>query len=373
MRLYAVLFFLVCGILTLHAEDIQYRVKTGDTLSEISMRLTGTYKNYLTIAKHNNIVNPDYIFSGQVLFIPENITSEPVVEKIKVPGKTESKPQVVSKEAKKRPVLSEKNLQAISRNIMDKIEKMRDERRKHYLMRELIESKEDEVTKTVKEDEPVQLAFNVTETEILEEQEKTETRDFPEQQKESEYIIRLVNNGDTVVTEERTLNIKKKWAVGAGVNIQHKPSGDSISGLSRDESASFNVRYRFDDQQWIGFKGETWDETGSTNQMLEYTKCSLVYRYDFAVRRKDNWFVEGAIAHYDTEFSFNQAGVKTQLSDDTIGMDVAVGYEYFGGKNISGELAIRAQVAEAEFEAANGTVSERLNDLYACAGINFYF
>ena len=50
-----------------------YTVKSGDTLSRIAVKFygNGDYNHYMTIARANNISNPNIIFAGQVLSIPE--------------------------------------------------------------------------------------------------------------------------------------------------------------------------------------------------------------------------------------------------------------------------------------------------------------
>lgn len=47
--------------------DIKYIVKRGDTLSQIAARYNMDYK---TLARYNNISNPDKIFPDQVIYIP---------------------------------------------------------------------------------------------------------------------------------------------------------------------------------------------------------------------------------------------------------------------------------------------------------------
>ena len=52
-----------------------YVVKEGDTLWDISSRLTGDPLNYRTIAGQNRIPNPDLIFPGQQLQAPQDGSS----------------------------------------------------------------------------------------------------------------------------------------------------------------------------------------------------------------------------------------------------------------------------------------------------------
>lgn len=47
-----------------------YTVKSGDTLSAISLRFLGNANRYMEIAKLNNIANPHLIFPGQILKLP---------------------------------------------------------------------------------------------------------------------------------------------------------------------------------------------------------------------------------------------------------------------------------------------------------------
>jgi nucleoid-associated protein YgaU len=48
----------------------KYTVKPGDNLSKISQQFYGDAKKYLTIAKANNLDDPDKIKAGQELIIP---------------------------------------------------------------------------------------------------------------------------------------------------------------------------------------------------------------------------------------------------------------------------------------------------------------
>jgi nucleoid-associated protein YgaU len=48
----------------------KYTVKAGDNLSKISQQFYGDAKKYMTIAKANNLSDPDKIKVGQELLIP---------------------------------------------------------------------------------------------------------------------------------------------------------------------------------------------------------------------------------------------------------------------------------------------------------------
>jgi nucleoid-associated protein YgaU len=48
----------------------KYTVKPGDNLSKISQQFYGDAKKYMTIAKANNLEDPDKIKTGQELIIP---------------------------------------------------------------------------------------------------------------------------------------------------------------------------------------------------------------------------------------------------------------------------------------------------------------
>ena len=48
----------------------RYTVKAGDNLSKISQQFYGDAKKYMTIAKANNLEDPDKIKVGQELLIP---------------------------------------------------------------------------------------------------------------------------------------------------------------------------------------------------------------------------------------------------------------------------------------------------------------
>jgi nucleoid-associated protein YgaU len=52
------------------ASGQRYTVKPGDSLSKISQQFYGDAKKYMTIAKANNIEDPDKIRAGQELLIP---------------------------------------------------------------------------------------------------------------------------------------------------------------------------------------------------------------------------------------------------------------------------------------------------------------
>ena len=62
----------------------EYVVEKDDTLGSISEKLFGTKDYYLDIAKNNKIKNPNIIYEGQVLKIPENLlplikVEEPII------------------------------------------------------------------------------------------------------------------------------------------------------------------------------------------------------------------------------------------------------------------------------------------------------
>ena len=63
--------------------DIIYIVKYGDTLSEIAEMYGLTYQE---LAAYNNISNPDLIFPGQVIRIPNGETPVPVITYTVEPG-----------------------------------------------------------------------------------------------------------------------------------------------------------------------------------------------------------------------------------------------------------------------------------------------
>jgi nucleoid-associated protein YgaU len=50
--------------------DQKYTVKPGDNLSKISQQFYGDAKKYMTIAKANNLEDPNKIKAGQELIIP---------------------------------------------------------------------------------------------------------------------------------------------------------------------------------------------------------------------------------------------------------------------------------------------------------------
>ena len=62
---------------------INYTVQKGDTLSGIAIKYGTTYQE---LAKINNITNPNLIYAGQVIKVPNNDVS--VIEYIVQPGDT---------------------------------------------------------------------------------------------------------------------------------------------------------------------------------------------------------------------------------------------------------------------------------------------
>lgn len=51
-------------------DDQPYAIKSGDNLSKVSRLFYGNPNKYETIAKHNNIANPDKIQVGQQINVP---------------------------------------------------------------------------------------------------------------------------------------------------------------------------------------------------------------------------------------------------------------------------------------------------------------
>jgi nucleoid-associated protein YgaU len=49
---------------------LYYTVKSGDTLSRISTQVYGIASRWPLIMEANNILNSNFIYPGQVLFIP---------------------------------------------------------------------------------------------------------------------------------------------------------------------------------------------------------------------------------------------------------------------------------------------------------------
>ena len=56
---------------------MEYIVKSGDSLSKIARDVLGNISLWPVIAKLNNIQNPDLIFPGDILQLPEQTTTEP--------------------------------------------------------------------------------------------------------------------------------------------------------------------------------------------------------------------------------------------------------------------------------------------------------
>jgi len=57
--------------------DYKYKVKEGDTLSELSERFYGAMKYYPSIADHNRIKNPDLILVDQIIEMPGILKNKP--------------------------------------------------------------------------------------------------------------------------------------------------------------------------------------------------------------------------------------------------------------------------------------------------------
>lgn len=57
-----------------------YTVKPGDTLSKIARDVLGNMALWPAIAELNDLKNPDLIFPGQVLILPDKLEPLPVAE-----------------------------------------------------------------------------------------------------------------------------------------------------------------------------------------------------------------------------------------------------------------------------------------------------
>jgi len=57
----------------------EYTVKSGDTLFKIAKNLLGNGNRYIDIATLNKIANPNLIFVGQKLKIPDNSNVSPII------------------------------------------------------------------------------------------------------------------------------------------------------------------------------------------------------------------------------------------------------------------------------------------------------
>lgn len=59
---------------------MNYTVKQGDTLSKIARDVLGDIRLWPAIAELNNLSNPDLIFPGQVLLLPDKLEPLAVAE-----------------------------------------------------------------------------------------------------------------------------------------------------------------------------------------------------------------------------------------------------------------------------------------------------
>ena len=85
---------------------IEYKVVEGDTLWEISGRLTGKKMNYEKIAAYNNLSNADRIYPKQIIKIDldEFKSSDNIVNNSPAPVKTAAAPATVKTTVKNTPV-----------------------------------------------------------------------------------------------------------------------------------------------------------------------------------------------------------------------------------------------------------------------------
>ena len=70
---------------THHYQDIvrpsqQYTVREGDTLSGIASRLMGDGEQYVALAQENHLLNPDHIYPGQTISVPEQLVSHTLID-----------------------------------------------------------------------------------------------------------------------------------------------------------------------------------------------------------------------------------------------------------------------------------------------------
>jgi len=52
---------------------VQYKVKAGDSLSDIALKLTGDVSNWERLAGYNKIAKPESLKAGQTIFIPSEL------------------------------------------------------------------------------------------------------------------------------------------------------------------------------------------------------------------------------------------------------------------------------------------------------------
>ncbi|MDD2716969.1 MAG: LysM peptidoglycan-binding domain-containing protein [Candidatus Wallbacteria bacterium] len=364
-----ILFFMVSGLL-LHvfAEDLTYRIQTGDTLSGLSLKYTGTVNNYKAIAEYNKISNPDKIIAGKEILIPGDILNEEIAatEDNTTEKMNPSTNQALAGKDQKTNPLSEEKLDSLSSEIMNKIEKMRDERKKHYQMRESIGMVKAGEAIRVEEDKPVTLEVSAG----------RDLETIEKDRNSSDYIIKL-NSSEVFTDEAKPANHQDRhnWVLGGRYNIQHHPSGDSIVDLKRTGFAEASLRYRTHGENWLGVQGGEWHQSNSADQKLEYDRIGLVYRYFFDrdVKSDSAWFAEAGLSYYYTYYWFWTGGVYNKVTDNSTGFDLGVGYEKNLNRDLSYELFIKGQVAQARFTELNPELSESLNDIYTGIGLNYNF
>lgn len=347
MRIFVLLFFIWFSGTLIYAEDLIYKVKKGDTLSRISLRFTGKYNNYKKIADINNIKNPDLIFVDQILKIPEDMLISNKIIRKKDEKKIKNTTFGIGIKKEDFPELKEENLDEISRKIMEKIKLMREERRKHYIMREKISilSKDnflanEEIQKIEKQDDSNEFIVKIREEDLFEEK----------------HYDKKDNN--------------RNLFLGLSYHFKYKP----WPMMDDEELINYQFGKKITHKEWLIFGFETWDIENNNKDKLEYDRISLnwrIYPEFWNIDNNINFFSEIGIDYYNANYNiFNS---NNTLSDNSIGFNLVLGSEYKIDKSIAFNLVFKFQSAKFRFVDSSNDIAENINEAYIGIGTNYFF
>jgi len=349
-----------------------YIVKKGDSLSQISQLVTGTYKNYMIISEENNIKDPNIIFVDQELNIPEylvtkNENTNVLKKNTNIQVKDDSivaKKDGRSSDNKDFPKLEKKNLKDITDKIMDKIDTMREQRRKNYLKKELIKDKVSsdkfEDAKTANDKIDVEDLNNENEGSLDDYIVKLNTKDNNSKIQMNSVKHKEINKSSNI--------IKRKFAIELGCGFSHEPVSDAGS----DILPGVAIKYNNTGVSCLGLRYSKFDNTKNKIK-FEYDKLTAFYRY-FPSKwesNKNSFFFEGAISYLDSDYTL--VLLNRKMNDKVADYELSIGDEYFFTKNFSMEFKLTGQVASAEFDNSGSKFNESLNDTYLSTAANFYF
>jgi len=366
-------------MLTIAANATTYIVKKGDTLSQISQMVTGTYKNYPVIAKKNNILDPNYIIIGEIIVIPDYLVKNGYGEKksiAEIPSvkKTVKIVDTVSADdstKEKFPELKKENLKDISEKIMNKIEKMRKERQKVYLKRELIKNGKS-VDKILIEDKIAEKEKTIEKPE-----ENIEDTSDEDNIDNSGYIVRLDNTAmplkdKNIEKHGLTYDIPNTKKGIFGIELGSAFSHEPIDTAGSDIFPGIGLRYFNTDISCLGIRYSVFDNS-ENNIKFEYNKLTAFYRYfpKEWMREKNNFFIEGGVSYIDSDYTLLVSNAK--LNDKVSEFELSIGDEYFFTKNFSTELSMTSQIAKADYDYSGSIISENMNDTYFGVKANIYF